>query len=488
MPKQQKIRKDLYDAAAERIVIAGLLQHGEDIFYNISDVINANSFYNPENKLIFTAIAKLIIDQKIKKPDALSVIALINNIDKEATQKYSLTDYINVITQNPIQKENVRPFSQIIQRMYLTRSLKSKLLESINELDHITGEETLSQIISYAEKPIIDFTAKLLVNDETIGLQSKVNDYIEYLSRNPVDILGIPSGFPLYDQYIGGGIRRAGVHLMGARAKMGKSFVCLNIANHVSGLGIPVLYLDTELTDKITMDRWLSRISGVAINDIERGAFAKDANNLNKVKHAGKIIESRPFYYHNISGKHHIDWISIIRKWVMQKVGFNPNGSTKPCLVILDYIKLMDLKFTGDHQEYQYLGQVIGDLHNFAVQYDIPIFSTAQLNREGIGGEDQGVFAGSDQLIRLCSSASILKNKSPEDYSDDPIKNGNKKIIVIASRFGPGTNDGEYINVISDLRIAMLKEGQTNIYNREKKNSGALIYEPNNPNDNAIVI
>lgn len=487
MPKQQKIKKELHDSAAERLVIAGLLQHGEESFYEINDIINSNSFHNTENRLIFTAISKLIIEQKIKKPDGLSVVALINGIDKEAVSKYSLTDYVNVICQNPVPKDNIRPFCQIIQRLYLTRTLKSKLLDAVNELDHISGEETLSQIISHAEKPIIDFTGTLLVNDETIGLQNTVSDYLDYLSKNPVDVLGIPTGFPLYDKYIGGGIRRAGVHLMGARAKIGKSFICLNIANYASSLNIPVLYLDTELTDKITMSRWISLMSGIPIDDIETGAFAKEAIVHDKVKEVSQILSQRPFYYHNIAGKHHLDWISIIRKWIMQKVGFNPNGTTKPCLIILDYIKLMDLKFTGDHQEYQYLGQVIGDLHNFAVQYDVPIFSTAQLNRDGIGGEDQGVFAGSDQLIRLCSSASILKNKSPEDYADDNIKNGNKKIIVIASRFGPGTTDGEYINVISDLSVASMKEGKTNLYNRQKKDGGNIVYD-NNQDGNALII
>jgi hypothetical protein len=42
---------------------------------------------------------------------------------------------------------------------------------------------------------------------------------------------------------------------------------------------------------------------------------------------------------------------------------------------------------------------------------------------------------------------------------------GNKKLIVVATRFGPGNDDGEYINIKADLSRASIKEGHTNLEN-----------------------
>lgn len=250
----------------------------------------------------------------------------------------------------------------------------------------------------------------------------------------------------------------------------GKSYLGISIANNIVKKGVPVLYLDTELSNAMVKNRLLSCNLDIKINDLERGKFdaTKIANKLQDFK-------KHKLSYHNISGLQHHEWMSIIRRWLLKEVGFNADGTAKECLVVLDYIKTMDLGVLKNLTEWQYLGQVITDLHNFCIKYNVPILSFTQLNREGITNDHQGVIAGSDRLMALCSSFSILRKKTAEDLAADPLKDtqgrdiltsGDRKLVIIDCRFGPGMEQGEYINIRTDLSKGIMVEGYTNLENQ----------------------
>lgn len=468
--KQTAVNPNLFDPVAERLVITSILEHGVEVFHDINSLIKDRDFYFPENKLLYSALDQLIVNDGISKPTIASIIAKLNTLDKESINKYEMSDYLSALTVGTVSKDEFKPSVERMARFSLCRGLIDRLEKAVQSVKETDGKESILQIINKAEKPISDFTESLVVADEPIDLSNSLESFIEFLAIEKPEFRGIPTGFPKYDKALGGGLRFPGVHLLGARVKVGKSFIGLNIANYVSKLGIPVLYLDTELTRDIMMARWAALISGVPIDQIESGSFA---NNMQAAEHVAKIVKAtagkQPFTYFNISGRNHEEWISIMRRWVMRKVGFNADGTTKPCLIVLDYLKLMSLDHTGDFAEWQWLGQVISDLHNFGVKYNLPIWSPVQLNREGIGNDHQGIISGSDRLAALCSSFTVLRNKTSEDYAADPETNGNKKLVVMFTRFGPGTPDGEYINIKADLSRSLMVEGPTNIEVRTRR-------------------
>jgi hypothetical protein len=154
--------------------------------------------------------------------------------------------------------------------------------------------------------------------------------------------------------------------------------------------------------------------------------------------------------------------MSIARRWLSKKVGFTHSGAAKPCLIIYDYLKLMDdggLK--KGLQEYQLLGFLVTALHNFAVKFKLPVLATVQLNRDGIEKEGSEVVSGSDRIAWLCSNFTILKKKTQTELNEDPPINGTKKLVVTDTRFGAGMESGEYINVVEKLEVGKFIEGQT---------------------------
>jgi hypothetical protein len=108
--------------------------------------------------------------------------------------------------------------------------------------------------------------------------------------------------------------------------------------------------------------------------------------------------------------------------------------------------------------EFQVLGFQITQLHNFMVEYDCACLAFTQLNRDGITKESTDAVSGSDRLIWLCTSFTIFKDKTPEEIATDGIRNGNRKLIPLVSRHGPGIDDNGYICLNMEGDIATIKE------------------------------
>lgn len=452
----------LNNAGAERIVLASIIQRGMDGLIDLEDIINTNDFYQPYAQKLFNIFKYLVHEKGAKEFDIATILATAGQLNLyPIIDKNKDEDFLSALLQEHITPDNAKIFAIQIFKLRLARDawICTNLIQK--HVEKIDGTESLDSIISQIEDPIFNFTSKASTETQSTKQIAENFDYtIQQILEQPKDILGIPSGFPKWDIAIGGGLRPESVNLVGARAKQGKSFFCLNVAYNVAKLGIPVLYLDTELTRLYQLMRLTALVSGVETSHIETGKFGGNEVEKKAIEDISESIKKLPITHANIAGSSIKSVLTIARRWLIKNVGLNNDGKAKTCLVIYDYLKLMD---TGDFKsnlaEHQLLGFLMTDIHNFAVKWGVPVLSAAQLNRDGVENEGSHVFAGSDRLLWLCTSASILKFKNEDDLKDDPIKNGRQKIIVTDTRFGPGLDMNDYINIKSDFSKAKMVEG-----------------------------
>ena len=462
MPK--KINKStLQDAAAERAVLAGLCQYGLDCYLDI-DFITADHFSDEMNQILFNCIHKSISNNS--KVELSSILSAANDlgVQDHVNSKQEIS-FIRSLFNFPIHKDNAGTHAAKIAKLKLARDLKKTLKTCENDLNSISGDEDIMDLISKVEEPILDATSDIYQesSNQTELIGQDLDEYVQYLIDNPSDFAGIPSGFTQFDIAIGGGLRRKSVDLIAARPKVGKSMFGDAVAVHVSSeLNIPVLVLDTEMSKKDHHNRMLACLSGVEINKITTGKFAESEIDKEKVLAAKDRLKEIPYHYISIAGESFENILSKMRKWIYQHVGFDENGKTKDCLLVYDYLKLMGSEsISSSMQEYQVLGFQITKLHNFCVKYDVPCLSFVQLNRDGITKESTDVVSGSDRLIWLCTSFSIFKMKSEEEIADDGIEHGNRKLVPVVARHGEMLDSGDYISMNMYGSIGKIAEGRT---------------------------
>jgi len=203
----------------------------------------------------------------------------------------------------------------------------------------------------------------------------------------------------------------------------------------------------------------LANLSGVPINEIASGRFTRSEKDKQAVLAAAEQLKEVRCKHINITGKPFPEMLAIARRWILKDVGFQPNGRTNDCLIIYDYLKLTSAEgISNALAEHQVLGFQMIQLHNFVVEHDCSCLCFVQLNRDGITKETIDTIAGSDRLVWVATSISIFKEKSAEEISDDGPNNGNKKIVPLVARHGPGMEDGGYICCQMNGDVARIRE------------------------------
>ena len=455
------MEQHLTDAGAERALLAGLFQHGIDAYVEVADIVDSYTFGVANNQVLFTCVKDVIENNlDVDLPSVLSAASRLGH--SERVESKSELEYIKSLFDFPVSQDNIFNFAVQIKKFEFARKIK-KLTDKIHkDVDNINGSETIDEIIQKLEEPVMDFLREDDGGEKPEKIGKDITDYIEYLSENKCDVIGIPTGFPRYDVAIGGGLRRKCVDLVAARPKVGKSVFADNVAVNVAREGTPVLVLDTEMSKEDHLNRIIANLSGVPINEVATGKFVDDDEKSQRVHEAVEQIQDIPYNYVSVAGKPFEQILNIIKRWIIQDVKQDDNGRTNDCVVVYDYLKLMSsTSITNNIQEYQALGFQITNLHNLAVKYDFPCLSFVQLNRDGITKESTDAVSGSDRLIWLCTSFSIFKIKSPEELAEDGPRAGNRKLVPIVSRHGAGLDDGDYINMRMLGEHAKLQELRT---------------------------
>ena len=457
----------LSDPSAERAVLAIICRHGDVAYTEIADILNDQSFTIDSNKIIFKCIQKICNSTESNQIDVASIYSAARelNLDHKLEKKEEV-QHLKAILDFPAKVENLRKFAAKIRKLDIARKLYAKIDQIKDDLLDIDGSEPITQIIGMVEEPILSFGTNLDDSeDKLLPVGHGLMEYLANLKANPVTQIGISTGFPVFDSAIGGGLRGGTINVVGARPKTGKTVFADNVGCHVAiKLNIPVLNLDTEMTTEDHYNRILAMLTETEINMIETGKFGESPMLEKKIMEAAEKLANAPLTIKSIAGKPFDEQISLMRRWIIKEVGLKSDGTANPCVIIYDYLKLMDSAgISQDMKEYQILGFMMTALHNFAHKYKVPILAFMQLNRDGITKESTDSASMSDRIIWLCSNFSIFKKKSDEEIAEDGPTNGNRKLITLIARHGGGLEDNDYINCYMKGWCAKIIEGKTKL-------------------------
>jgi replicative DNA helicase len=271
---------------------------------------------------------------------------------------------------------------------------------------------------------------------------------LEKRESSPKDILGVPTGFTEYDRATGG-LVPGRLKVVAATPKTGKSAHALNVAKHISvEVGLPVLYIDTEMTTEEQIDRLLSILateSGTTVPEhvITRGTYINNKYMQTAVDdYAKPILKNAPFYHMYMPDFTPEKIHNVCRKFQRQH-GVDWNGFKNQFVLIFDYIKLDEDSHKKNMSEYLVLGQTTNMLKNkVAGSMGIPVLSYCQINPRTSDRQSElnsTHISGSNRIVMYVNELSILRKKSDEEIAKDGVENGNR-----VWKLGETRNGGDY--------------------------------------------
>ena len=429
------------DNQAEATLIATLVYHPDFILH--SDYLKAGYFYNVENGCIYWAIQELY-KNGVETIDALNISNMLNSNGpvKRKIEEYNLTNIQEFINMAQYAARHSLEEYKLLVNTVVETSFKRELAKISSEIqaDCFNSNIGLAKLNSLVNDKLSSLTQKYLVTNEIDILGKHVDELWQEIidRRGENGVSGLPSKFSTLNEYFT--YEPGELVLLCAKMKRGKSAMMMNEAIHKLKSGIPTLYLDSEMSDRLFYERMLANLSKVEVKKIKNGTYSYDEEQ--RLAKANDFIKQAPFV-HMYLPKPTDEEIYSIHKILKYKInlGFS----------IYDYIK-GDL--TDSSQLYNYLGARCNFLkNNIAGDLNIPVLAGAQLNRNS-------EIADSIKLLQYCSVAAYWREKTTDELRQDGLECGNYCLNIKLNRLGEQMSEDEYLDFKFDGNIMTISEAK----------------------------
>lgn len=235
----------------------------------------------------------------------------------------------------------------------------------------------------------------------------------------------LPTGIPSLDQ-LTWGIHRSEVQVIAARTSQGKSTMALQWAINLAIQGKNILFVSFEMTNMQVMERILCSHAGISGWDLRRGLIPSDFDE--KVNTMSTLIQNLNLFLVDNTGREFQQIRNIFKSMEKKKI--------RPDVIFIDYINLISDDESGD--ERLSLKKYMGELADFAKQFNIAVVVVAQINRGATARKDSEPtlqdLKGSGVLEEIPSTVCLLHWKRDEL---DPEATGEFQVIVGKARHGP---------------------------------------------------
>ena len=442
---------------SERSLISLCLNNADLLVDVENNEVYSQHFTIPAHRHIFTAMMYLY--SKGIKPSPLSIMEVITDKKaKEEIENFGGISYIEDMTLMDIDKSNLKIFCEKVKQTYARKELydvceKAKTFMLSDESEKLNPGELVGQI----ENKITEI-ANSAINETTVyKMGSDLQARLEERAKRPTLVAGIQVGWTVFDRLTNGG-QAGDLIIVCARAKMGKSVILTNWAKRFSiDDGLPVLYIDTEMTSEEQEDRLVSILTQIPVSEIMTGLFAVDTEHgtakekIEKIKNAIEQIKSSP-YYHVYMPNFSAEKVTALAK--QYKAKYNIQA------LFMDYIKIPASQGNSLQQvkEYQALGFFTSALKDIAGTLKIPVYSAVQENRNDEKGTEKGAgnVAGSDRILQLATKLMFLYAKTDEQIARDTTLLGNRHLKIAYQR--NGESDCPPINLQFDNQVVTIRE------------------------------
>jgi len=381
---------------AEQALIGSILVSNE-IFDEITPIIDSKKFFDPIHSKIFETIEMLISKGLLANP-----ITLKNHFENnEGLKELGGQEYLVKITKfSTTSIKQCLDYANIVHEMHLRREL-IKISESV--LNQVSNANELSisgdELIQNAEKSLFDLAERGHFNQSFIKFENALKQTIEMAQKafqNEDGLVGVPTGLTDLDVRLGG-LHKQDLVIIAGRPSMGKTALATNIAFHAAknieknGTKSTVAFFSLEMSSEQLSTRILSEQSRIRSNDIRRGKISD--KEMEQFIESSKNIHALPLFIDETPAIT-IAAISNRARRIKRLYGLE--------LIVVDYIQLMRASGKRYDGRVQEISEITQGLKALAKELNVPVLALSQLSRQVEHRDDK-----KPQLSDLRESGSI---------------------------------------------------------------------------------
>ena len=422
----------------EKSVLGALLLE-KDAYSLISDILTPESFYDPRNQKVYSAISKLHVSQH-----PVDILTVVEQLRTDGTfDEVGGVAYLSSLTQNIVSSSHIEYHARVIAQKSTARELISY---SANVQDKaFDPTQDIDELMQEAEGSLFKLSQKKLKKDYQ-QIDSVITEAYEMLHKaaeRTDGMSGIASGFHALDRMTSGW-QNSDLVILAARPAMGKTAFALSMAKNIAvDQNIPVALFSLEMSNVQLINRVIVNTCEIKGEKIKSGQLEdyEWAQLDNKIKD----LIGKPMFVDDTPSLSVFELRTKARRLVKE------HGVR---LIMIDYLQLMNASGMSFGSRQEEVSTISRSLKGLAKELNIPILALSQLNRgvENRPGGENALDSKRPQLSDLRESGAIEQDADmvifihrPEYYHLYKDENGNdlrgKAVIIIAKHRNGAVGD-----------------------------------------------
>ena len=357
--------------------VLGALMIDKDAYAIVCEILRPESFYEPRNQMVYTAIRDLSMDEK--PVDMLTVADQLAKSGK--LEQVGGPGYIAELSSGVATSANIEYHANIIAQ----KSLARQLISFASAIQTKAFDETIDveDLMQEAEGSLFELSQHNMKKDYTAidPVIAQAVKGIQDAAKNTDGLSGVSTGYFKLDD-ITSGWQASDLVIIAGRPAMGKTSFALSMAKNIAAdLRIPMAFFSLEMSNVQLVNRLISNACEIQGSKILNGQLQRDEwerldKNINNLLGA-------PLYVDDTPGLSVFELRTKARRLVRE------HGIK---LIMIDYLQLMNangMRFSSRQEE---VSTISRSLKGLAKELNIPILALSQLNRgvesrEGLEGK-----------------------------------------------------------------------------------------------------
>jgi replicative DNA helicase len=350
---------------AERSILGAILLD-DSAFLSVFESLKPGDFYLDSHRKVFEKMLHLMSNSR-----PIDLVTLKEELQRtEELESVGGAAYLAGLTDGLPRALNIEHYARIVKE----KSTLRRLIQISNEImaRSYQDQEPAEEILLHVEKAVFDIASQQFQSG-FVSITPLVSDafkQIEELSNRKSAVTGLETGFVDLDRMTAG-LHPSDLIIIAARPGLGKTSLCLNIAEHVAirkhkTVGI----FSLEMSKEQLVKRLLCSEARIDAHRINTGYLNKE--DWTRLSNASGDLSAAKIFIDDTAGISVPEVRSKSRRLSLE-MGLD--------LVIVDYLQLMsgsNLRYENRTQE---ISQISRGLKGIAKELNLPLIAVSQLSR-----------------------------------------------------------------------------------------------------------
>ena len=366
----------------------------ENLIYNDNYSSIVGTFLKPEyfkenaDKQVFIEIQNHITEYNSPPSKEVLSVKLNNREDLNETTFKNCEELLKTLK---AKTDDEQWLTEETERWAKNQAVYNGIVQSISILEGKDKELSKDAI------PEILTEALAISLDKSIGHNYLENgeDRWEFYHKSESKI---PFDMVMLDKITNGGISPKTLTVLLGGTGVGKTLVKTHLASQYIKQGMNVLYITMEMSEERIAERVDANLLDMDIGDLHMLSKDDFKKRLDKLNIGKLIVKEYP-----TAGAHVGNFRALIRELKIKK-------DFVPHVIILDYLNICSssrVKWAANMNTYIYIKSIAEEVRGLAVECNVPVITSSQLNREGYSSSDPDL-SNTSESFGLPATADLM--------------------------------------------------------------------------------